>query len=86
MQDQRVEKWHIGKEIPLALVFLFLGQTAMGVWWAATQTAKTDTLIQMFAEFKKEQYTMSDARRDSELYAARHNENRRRIEALERVK
>lgn len=82
--DQRIEKWHIGKEIPLALLFLMAGQTGVGIWWAATQTAKVDTLIQMVAEFKGNQYTKDDARRDNELSTTRHQENKRRIEVLER--
>lgn len=83
MREQRTEKWHIGKEIPLALLFLMAGQTGVGIWWAATQTAKTDTLIQMVAEFRNNQYTKDDARRDNELSTTRHQENRRRIEVLE---
>lgn len=82
-RDPRTEKWHIGKEIPLALLFLMAGQTAVGIWWAATQTAKTDTLIQMVAEFRNNQYTKDDARRDNELSTSRHHENKRRIDVLE---
>lgn len=82
-REQRTEKWHIGKEIPLALLFLMAGQTATGIWWAATQTAKTDTLIQMVTEYRNNQYTKDDARRDGDLVSLRHHENKRRIEVLE---
>ena len=73
----------MGKEIPLALMFVMASQTGVGVWWAATQTAKTDTLIAMVAEFRNNQYTKDDARRDMEISVARHLENKRRIEVLE---
>lgn len=82
-KDRREERWHIGKEFPLALIFLMASQTAVGVWWAATQTAKTDTLIQMVGEFRTAQYTKDDSRRDMEINLTRHTENKRRIESLE---
>ena len=38
----RPDRWHVGKEIPLALIFALFVQTAGWVWWAATQSAKLD--------------------------------------------
>lgn len=81
--DRREERWHIGKEFPMALIFIMATQTGVGIWWAATQTAKTDTLISMIGEFRTAQYTKDDARRDAEISITRHIENKRRIEALE---
>lgn len=80
---QRVEKWHIGREIPIALLIFIVSQTGVMIWWAATQTEKTNTLIGMMNEFKKDQYSKDDARRDNELDMIRHQDNRRRIEVLE---
>lgn len=38
-EDQRLakeNKWRVGKEIPIATIFVLLLQTAGVVWWAAT--------------------------------------------------
>ena len=82
-QPQRDERWHVGKEIPLVLIFAIFSQTAVGVWWAATQSAKLDTLTAMVETFRASQYTQNDARRDQEMIFTRHKENARRIEAIE---
>ena len=82
-QPQRDERWHVGKEIPLVLIFAIFSQTAVGVWWAATQSAKLDNLTTMVDTFRASQYTQSDARRDMEMIYTRHKENARRIEAIE---
>lgn len=82
-QPQRDERWHVGKEIPLVLIFMLFVQTAGWIWWAATQSAKLDTLTAMMADFRSSQYTTNDARRDQEITFARHKENARRIESIE---
>ena len=82
-QPQRDERWHVGKEIPLVLIFALFLQTGGWVWWAATQSAKLDTLTAMMTDFRNSQYTQSDARRDQEMVFARHKENARRIESIE---
>lgn len=73
----------MGKEIPLALIFAMFMQSGAWIWWAATQSAKLDTLTTMIGDFRAAQYTQNDARRDMEIIIARHTENRRRIEQLE---
>lgn len=83
-EDRRdSDRWHVGKEIPLALMFALMVQTGGWIWWAATQSAKLDTLTAMMSEFRASQYTQSDARRDMEIMQSRHAENKRRIEVLE---
>lgn len=77
------DRWHVGKEIPLALIFAMLTQTAVGVWWAATQSAKLDNLVQMVADFKSAQYTISDARRDQDIGVERDRALSRRLDMLE---
>lgn len=77
------DRWHVGKEIPLVLLFGLVIQTGGWIWWAATLSAKQDGIINMMADFKTAQYTQSDARRDMEMMVARHSENKRRIEVLE---
>lgn len=81
--DRRNEHWRVGKEIPLALLVTLIAQTGGWIWWAATQSAKLDTLTALMAEFKSIQYTQVDARRDIEIANIKHMENRRRIEAIE---
>lgn len=66
--DRRArDKWHVGKEIPIAVLFAVLVQTAGGIWWAASLSAKIDSAIATIAEFRAERYTKEDARRDREL-------------------
>lgn len=80
MKDDR---WHVGREIPLALIVALLLQTGGWVWWAATQSAKLDTLTTMVSDFKASQYTQSDAARDMEINVARDRDMARRIDILE---
>ena len=81
--NDRPERWHVGKEIPIALIFALFVQTGGWVWWAATQSAKLDTLTSMMSDFKAAQYTQNDNRRDMEVLLARDNELSRRISVLE---
>ena len=82
--NQRAEdKWHVGKEIPLAMLLAIFLQTGGGVWWAATQSAKTDYLTEMVRELQRDNYTQADARRDMQISDQRSANNSRRIDALE---
>ena len=83
--ERRSEHWHVGKEIPLALIFALFVQTSGWIWWAATQSAKLDTLTNMISEFKQAQYTQSDNRRDMEVLLARDQDMSRRIGVLEAI-
>ena len=58
-------------------------QTGIGVWWAATQTAKTDYTIEMVRELQRDNYTQDNARRDIQISEQRSMSNARRIESLE---
>ena len=83
MTPPKPDRWHVGKEIPLALISVLILQSFTAIWWAAQQTVKLDNLINMVMDFRQTQYTQEDARRDTEANIARHSENKRRIEALE---
>ena len=83
VERRGTDKWHVGKEIPLALIFAIVGQTAIGVWWAATQSAKLDNLTAMVDSFRASQYTTSDARRDMELMLERDRALSKRIDMIE---
>lgn len=89
--DDRAERWHIGKEIPLAVLLMLFIQTGGGIWWLAQVSAKIDYAISTMEEFKRERYTREDARRDGDLMVqrieaqrARDAEHDRRLDTLER--
>lgn len=84
-EERRAERWHVGKEIPLAIIFAITIQTMGGVWFAATYVAKIDTLTSLMSEFKATQYTQADARRDKEAADARTEDMMRRVEVLESI-
>jgi hypothetical protein len=77
------DKWHMGKEVPLALILMMSLQTLGAVWWAATQSAKLDYLADMIRTFQTQQYTQADAKRDMELTLQRSNANSSRLSSLE---
>jgi hypothetical protein len=85
-EERRTEKWHVGKEIPIAIIFAITVQTMGGIWFAATYVAKIDTLTSLMSEFKATQYTQEDARRDKESSNERNSDIVRRIERLEGVR
>jgi hypothetical protein len=82
-QSNRHERWHIGKEIPLAVLLMLFVQTGGGIWWAANVSAKIDYAINTMEEFKRERYTREDARRDLEAMKARDAEHDRRLNIIE---
>jgi hypothetical protein len=68
LQDEKSkrnkENWHIGKEIPLALIFVIFFQTCGGIWWAATLNSKIDYLNDQILSLQSEKYTKIDASKD----------------------
>ncbi len=89
-QRRVVDRWHVGKEIPIALVMVLIGQTIGFIWSISGLYSKVDVLVVNFAEFKQERYTKEDARRDQQLVTLiveaqrqRDNEQERRISILE---
>jgi hypothetical protein len=46
--SDRKEAWHVGREIPLALIFtiafFFVGQTSSIIWWASQTSTRLDTV------------------------------------------
>jgi hypothetical protein len=82
-ENRRDDRWHVGKEIPIALIAMLLIQSAGAIWWAATQSAKMDALTAMVTEFRAAQYTQNDAHRDLALTTLRIDDLTRRTEVLE---
>lgn len=81
--ERRTEKWHVGKEVPLALIFAIGAQSVGAIWWAANISNKLDSLTVQIAEFKAERYTREDARRDSALVHQRFSDIERRLNVCE---
>jgi Tfp pilus assembly protein PilO len=81
--DRRESRWHVGKEIPIAVLLMLAVQTAGGIWWAASLSQKLDSVISQVAELRAERYTKEDARRDMELMKVRDTELERRIASME---
>jgi len=83
-ERRAAQRWHVGKEIPIAVLFAVLMQTAGGLWWAASLSAKIDSAIAQLAEFRAERYTKDDARRDRELFLQLIEQQRQRDAEHER--
>ncbi len=84
--------WHVGKEVPLALVGALLMQTGGLVWSIAGLYNRVDRLVETTNEMKQERYTKDDGRRDREMTSQisesqrqRDSEQDRRINNLEVV-
>lgn len=84
------DRWHFGKEIPIALIIAVGMQTVGGIWWMAQLSTKLDNAVATINEFKTERYTREDARRDRvvldqqfENALNRDREMERRVNAIE---
>lgn len=84
-QDRREEKWHVGKEIPVAVIFAFFMQSVGAVWWAATLSSKIDELSYQVAALTADKYTQHDAIKDQALTAQRISTLEKRIENVESI-
>ena len=86
------DRWHVGREIPIAMIGAMVFQTAGAIWWLSQLSFKLDSAIQQIAEYKVDRYTKADAVKDRELMLQiveaqrqRDAEHDRRIGALEKV-
>ena len=80
---RRREKWHVGREIPIAVLIMLAIQTGGGIWWLSGVSQKLDAVISQVAELRAERYTKDDARRDMELMRTRDTDLERRISTIE---
>ena len=76
-------KWHVGKEIPLAMIFALLCQTAGVIWWAASLSGKIDSLAEQVAELKSDKRLQENSFKDIAVIEQRVISNERRILLLE---
>jgi hypothetical protein len=86
MDDRRADQWHVGKEIPLAMLFAILIQTGAAIWWAAsfsaTVTTKLDDLSNQVAALTADKYTQHDALRDQALMNEKIDNLKRQMEDM----
>ena len=81
------ERWHVGKEIPLAVLFAFTIQTAGIVWWAATFQAEFKNLVRQVEGIAARQFTQKDGAILTAETKLKYVEQDRRLDFLEgRVK
>ena len=62
------DRWHIARDIPLAVLVTLVIQTGAGVWFLSQMSARVDSAIETIRELRNERYTREDARRDRELF------------------
>lgn len=65
-------KWSIGREVPLATVAVLLAQTVGAIWWAASISAKVESVEKSAASTVLIQ-AVTDSKQDTE---ARRSEDR----------
>ena len=71
-KEQQRRRWHLGREIPIAIVGVIILQTAGVVWWGATLTARVENNEKMVIIASEVQAAI-DRRQDAE---ARRSEDR----------
>ena len=77
------KRWHVGKEIPIAMIAAIVFQTIGIVWWAATLGAKVDNLQEQMRTVLANQFTGVEARGMIEVNQLRNTEQDRRIVSIE---
>jgi hypothetical protein len=83
VKRRQKDHWHVGKEIPLALVCALFLQSAAGIWWAATTTAELRAMKDQLESVARHQVTGLESRGLIQLNSAGNIEQNRRIAELE---
>lgn len=78
MTGNEKERWHVGKEIPLAIIVSLMLQTGGVVWWASSLSTKMDLLSAQVFELKADKSGQNIA-----LLQQRDIEFERRVTLLE---
>lgn len=81
--ENELRGWHVGKEIPIAMLFAIILQSFGAIWWAATLSAKLDDLSYQVAALSAEKYTKTDAEKDQRYLMQKINDSERRIALIE---
>ncbi len=70
--DNGGRKWHVGKEVPIAMIVAIIVQTCGVIWWAASTAAKVEFIKESSVAAQIVQ-TSVDRKQDED---ARQSENR----------
>lgn len=81
--ETKSEHWHIGKEIPIALVLGIIAQTMMAIWWASGVSTELSHLSDDVNELRKQRYTQNDYTKDAAVMSQRIVDAERRLAGLE---
>lgn len=68
--ETRRERWHFGKEVPLALIFGMLVQTGAAVWWARGQVANDENHERRLGTLERERDITKTSERMAVIEAA----------------
>ncbi len=64
------ERWHVGKEVPLAMIVGMITQTAAAIWWARGQVATDEALGQRVSALERERDAIRSAERMAVIEAS----------------
>ena len=70
MDEPMEQRWHVGREVPLALIFGMFIQTGAAIWWARGQVAIDFDHEQRIARLEKERDVARVAERMAVMEAA----------------
>ena len=68
--DRRKEYWHVGKEVPIALIASMVIQTGSAIWWARGQVARDDDHDRRIISLERERDAVRSAERMAVIEAA----------------
>lgn len=64
------QRWHVSKEVSLAVIFAIVSQSAILVWWARGQVARDDDLERRVTSLERERELIKGAERMAVLEAS----------------
>jgi hypothetical protein len=64
------ERWHVGREVPIALILGMLVQTGVAVWWARGKVADVDDHERRLTALEKERDVVRVSERMAVIEAA----------------
>lgn len=70
LDDVQRQRWHVSKEVSLAVIFAIVSQSAILVWWARGQVARDDDLERRVASLERERELIKGAERMAVLEAS----------------
>ena len=78
------ERWHVGKEIPLTLLFGMLVQLVIAAAFVSDLKNEIKVTAARVEEIWRDRYTRLDAQKDADIYRGRDDSQNARIDDHER--